>query len=460
MRLVADRGSIDLIRARTLVRAMGAARRIEQRPILTAPHPGQARVRAEARRFNTLVCGRRWGKTQELMYQVAAPALEGFPTAWFAPDYKRVDEPFRLIQRAVRPVVASVNRTDRRIELLSGGVIEFWTLDSNGPGRGRKYKRVVVDEAGLVPDLEEKWQEDVRPALSDLEGDAFFGGTPKGFNFFHTLYDRGQKGMAGDERYADYASWRMPTKGNPFIPPREVDAAEQELSAEVFMQEYEAQFVSGTTRVFSPEWWLGRNRYDLSDVAERLDRISGRFIFWDTALKDKQDNAYSARVVGEVTYSADPTKHGLLLIREVWRGRPQFPALVDEIQESARFWNHDGKLQQVVVEDKVSGTSAVQTIRASAPSWLADRITSYEPKGSKVERWSAAAVWCKRGCVRLPLPGAEVPWLRDFEDELHAVPYAAFLDQADAFSELIIFLEHLLEQGYRGRVGDGIGEAA
>lgn len=460
MRLVADRGLVDLVRARTLVRAMGQARRVEQRPVLAAPHPGQARVRAEARRFNTLVCGRRWGKTQELMYQVAAPALEGFPTAWFAPDYKRVDEPFRLIQRAVRPVIASVNKTDRRIELTSGGVIEFWTLDSNGPGRGRKYKRAVIDEAGLVPDLEEKWQEDLRPALSDLEGDAFFGGTPKGFNFFHALYDRGQKGMAGDERYAQYASWQMPTVSNPYIPPAEVDAARDELSTEAFMQEYEAQFVTDATQIFLPEWWLGRNRYDVDDLVEHPTRIAGRYVFWDTALKDKDENAYSARVVGEVTYHEDPAKDGLLLIREVWRGRPQFPALVDEIHESARAWNHDGKLERVLIEDKASGTSAVQTIRATAPTWLAERVSAFEPDGSKVERWSKAAVWCKRGCVRLPLPDDRVSWRRDFEDELYAVPFAAFKDQADALAELVIYLEHLLEAGWRRRAGDGVGEAA
>lgn len=460
MRLVAEPALIEIVRARTLVRTLGASRRVEQRPILTAPHPGQARVRDQARRFNTLVCGRRWGKTQELMYQVAAPALEGFPTAWFAPDYKRVDEPFRLIQRAVRPVIASVNKTDRRIELLSGGVIEFWTLDSNGPGRGRKYKRVVVDEAGLVPDLEEKWQEDVRPTLSDLEGDAFFGGTPKGFNFFHTLYDRGQKGMAGDERYADYASWQFPTKSNPFIPAREVDAAQGDLSAEVFMQEYEAQFVSGATQVFLPDWWFGRNRYAPEAIVERPTRVAGRFIVWDTALKDKEENAYSARVVGEVTSDPDPAKDRLLLIREVWRGRPQFPALVDEIHESARYWNADGKLDRVVIEDKASGTSAVQTIRASAPNWLADRVSAFEPSGSKLERWSKAAVWCKRGCVLLPSPGPLVPWLRDLEDELYALPFAAFKDQGDALAELIIYLEHWLEAGWRARAGDGVGEAA
>jgi phage terminase large subunit-like protein len=452
--LIVDRAGTSALEAETFLRLWMRKKGITPEPDLPPPHPAQQRIRAEARRWNTIVAGRRFGKSQELIAQLIAPAVKGQPTAWFAPDYKRVDEPFRAVVRACRPLTAAVNKTDRRIELTTGGVMEFWTLDSNGPGRGRKYARAVVDEAGLVPDLEEKWQLDLRPTLTDLEGDAWFGGTPKGFNFFHELFDRGRKGMAGDERYTEYASWQMPTKANPFIPPHEVDAAQSELSAEAFMQEYEAQFVSGATQIFLPDWWLGRNRYDVGEIVEHPTRISGRFIFWDTALKDKEENAYSARVVGEVTYHPDPSKHGLLLIREVWRGRPQFPALVDEIQESARYWNHDGKLERVIVEDKASGTSAVQTIRASAPSWLADRVTSYEPSGSKIERWSAAAVWCKRGSVLLPLPDAAVPWLRDLEDELYAVPFAAFKDQADALAELILYLEHLLEAGWRGRVGD------
>lgn len=464
--VVAERPSLESeaeeveFRLRLRLRARARAERAVPTPNLPPPHSAQQVIRDEARRWSVVVAGRRFGKSQEGLYQLIAPAMEGQPTALFAPDYKRVDESFRAAIRALRPVIVHLNRTDRRIELVTGGVIEFWTLDTDGPARGRKYKRAVIDEAGLVDDLQEKWESDIRPALTDLEGDAWFLGSPRGFNFFHELYERGQKGMAGDERYRDYASWQMPTRANPFIPATEVDAAESELPADVFMQEYEARFVSSATQIFLPAWWLGRNRYDVREIVEHPSRISGRFIFWDTALKDKDVNAYSARVVGEVTYHPDPTRHGLLLIREVWRGRPQFPALVDEIQASARYWNHDGKLDRVIVEDKVSGTSAVQTIRASAPAWLSERVSSFEPKGSKVERWSAAAVWCKRGSVQLPLVDDAVPWLRDFEDELYAVPFAAFKDQADAFAELILYLENLLEAGWRGRAGDGVGEAA
>jgi phage terminase large subunit-like protein len=461
MPLLADRTGAAAVEAETMLRLWMRRKGITPRPNLPPPHPAQQRVLDAARRFNVLVCGRRWGKTQLLVSRLVEPALDGFPTAWFAPDYKRVDEPMRAVIRAVRRLTSAVNKTDRRIELVTGGVMEFWTLDSAGPGRGRKYKRVEIDEAGLVPDLDEKWSEDIRPTLTDLGGGADFGGTPRGFNFFHTLHDRGRKGMAGDERYADWASWQFPTVTNPYINPAEVEAARGDLSAEAFMQEYEAQFVSGATQIFLPAWWLGGlNRYDAAALVEHPTRISGRYVFWDTALKDRDENAYSARVVAEVTYAEDPNADGLLLVREVWRGRPQVPALVDEITASARAWNYDGRLERVVIEDKASGTSAVQTIRASAPAWLAERVSAFEPSGSKVERWNKAAVWCKRGCVRLPMPDDRVPWRRDFEDELFALPFSQFKDQGDAFAELILYLEHILEAGWRRRAGDGTGEEA
>lgn len=423
-------------------------------------HASQARVRAEARRFNVVCNARRWGKTELAKRLLTETAMRGQPAAYFSVSYPNLVETWDGLKSALREQTVRVRESLHRLDLWSGGSITMWSLGAAIGLRGRKLGRVVVDEAAHDADLEYTWEYVVRPTLTDLEGDAWFLSTPDGFNFFHTLWLRGQHdGAADDDRWADWMSWQMPTAANPFIPVAEIERLREELSPEAFMQEYEAQFVSTATQIFLPEWWTGRNRYDAGAIVEHPLRIVGRYIFWDTALKDKAENAYSARVVGEITHDPDPRKDGLLLIREVWRGRPQFPALVDEIHESARAWNYDGKLDRVLIEDKASGTSAVQTIRASAPGWLAERVAAFEPTGSKVERWSKAAVWCKRGCVLLPLPDDRVSWRRAFEDELFALPFAQFKDQGDALAELIIWLEHILEAGWRGRTGGAV-EAA
>lgn len=456
MTLTADRADADLLIARSLVNLK--ARAAGFRPVLELIdlHPGQCEVLAEAERFNVLCAARRWGKTALYDHLAAVPVAQGKTVFWFSLTYDNLVEVWEAVKRTLAPYALRVREQLHRIDTWTGGVFEMFSLWQPISVRGRRCHRAIIDEAAHDPDLETTWTYVVRPTLVDFEGDAWFLSTPKGFNYFEVLWKRGQ-----DETKQDgWKSWQRVSAENPHLPPDELARVEEELPPEVFAQEFLAQFTTDATQIFSPAWWLGRNRYDPAEIVEHPNRISGRFIFWDTALKDKEENAYSARVVGEVTYHPDPSKHGLLLIREVWRGRPQFPALVDEITSSARYWNHDGKLERVVVEDKASGTSAVQTIRASAPAWLADRVSSFEPKGSKVERWSAAAVWCKRGSVLLPLPGLAVPWLRDLEDELYAVPFAAFKDQADALAELILYLENFIEAGWRGRAGDGVGEAA
>jgi hypothetical protein len=200
---------------------------------LTIPrlHPAQARVVREARRFNVLMCGRRWGKTLLGEDRAIDPALDGLPVGWFAPTYKFLEEPFRDCARILADV-AQVNRAERRIELVTGGRIDFWSMDDPNAGRGRKYARAVIDEAGIVRDLQSVWPEAIRPTLTDYRGDAWFLGTPKGRNYFTQLH---AKGESGDP---DWRSWRMGTASNPYIDPAEVEAARHDLPDAVFRQEY------------------------------------------------------------------------------------------------------------------------------------------------------------------------------------------------------------------------------
>lgn len=143
------------------------------------------------------------------------------------------------------PVIRHKNETEKRLELITGGVLEMWSLDDPDAGRGKKYKRVIIDEAAIVPRLETAWQQSIRPTLTDLRGDAYFFSTPKGHNFFKTIFDYGKAGRAGE-----WKSWQMPTAANPFIDPAEIEAARQELPERVFQQEYLAEFLEGSGTVF------------------------------------------------------------------------------------------------------------------------------------------------------------------------------------------------------------------
>src|SRR5215467_136416 len=90
---------------------------------LTALHPAQLQVVQEAKRFNTLSCGRRWGKTVLGMDRLIHPALQGKPVAWFAPNYRLLSDVWRELQALLQPIIIRANQQERRLELHGGGVI-------------------------------------------------------------------------------------------------------------------------------------------------------------------------------------------------------------------------------------------------------------------------------------------------------------------------------------------------
>lgn len=225
-------------------------------------------------------------------------------------------------------------------------------------------------------------------------------------------------------------------------PLREVLELQQTTPANIWQATYQGNPSAPEGTIFKREWF--RDRYDAESIAIR-SQIVARWVSWDTALKDEEDNAYTADVVGELL--ADYR----LVIREAWRDRLQFPDLPDTIAATARRHNYDGKLRAVVIEDKASGTSAYQTLMASAEDWLKPLLVAFMPSGDKETRYNQAAVWCANGCVLLPAPSPAAPWLIDFEDELFSLPAAQFKDQGDAFAQLILYVENLLAEGLHAR---------
>lgn len=208
---------------------------------LSTLHPLQQRVVKEARRFNTLKCGRRWGKTklsEELLLSPDDPtngALNGFPVGYFAPTYKMLMEVWRAMVDILYEVTESKNETEKRIEIYGGGVIDFWSLEDPNSIRGRKYKRVVIDEAEAARNLEDAWLRVIRATLADYKGDCWFLSTPRfGSTFFKKLAKKNDP---------DWMSWTFTTYDNPHIDPAEIDNAKQQLDEATFRCEFLAEDV-------------------------------------------------------------------------------------------------------------------------------------------------------------------------------------------------------------------------
>jgi hypothetical protein len=61
-------------------------------------HEGQQVIVSEAKRFNVVDCGRRFGKTLLGIDRAIETALEGYPVAWFSPTYKMLSDAWRELK--------------------------------------------------------------------------------------------------------------------------------------------------------------------------------------------------------------------------------------------------------------------------------------------------------------------------------------------------------------------------
>jgi hypothetical protein len=207
---------------------------VRLQPLSSILHPSQLTVDKALARFSVLEIGRRWGKTTYGRVKAQRAAINRRKVGWFAPTYKYLADPMRDIERALAPVTARMDRVEKRIELTTRGLIDFWSLEDIDAGRGRDYDLIVVDEAGFVPHLLEWWRNAARPTLADRKGSALFLGTPKGTGDFHRLFTEAEGDTTGTMR-----AFRIGTRQNPHIDPDEVEAARRTLPPEVFAQEYE-----------------------------------------------------------------------------------------------------------------------------------------------------------------------------------------------------------------------------
>lgn len=152
---------------------------------------------------------------------------------WFSPTYKIFLDAWNRLTAATAGYAEPI-KSEKRLVWPGAGHIEGWSLDNDDPGRSRSFDLVIIDEAGLVPGLLRIWREAIRPTLVDRSGHAWFLGTPKVVcPDFVTLYDQAASGRKG------WAAFRAPTTDNPFMDPREVEDARQDMPDWQYKQEYE-----------------------------------------------------------------------------------------------------------------------------------------------------------------------------------------------------------------------------
>jgi hypothetical protein len=224
----------------------------------------QRQVADDKTRFRVLCTGRRFGKTTLAIRELCFHARIPNRLVWMiCPSYRQAKQigwiKLKQILKDLR-WVARINEAELTIHLKNGSRICLRGADNKDSLRGVGIDFMVLDECA---DIEETaWTEVLRPTLSDTKGNALFCGTPKGMNWFHTLYQIGQ-----DPTEQEWNSYQYTTIQGGYVDGEEIEQAKRDLDAKTFRQEYEA-----TWETYSGIIYHGFDmRHNISSLTEPLD---------------------------------------------------------------------------------------------------------------------------------------------------------------------------------------------
>jgi hypothetical protein len=396
-------------------------------------------------RFKALRCGRRFGKTEFAKTWIADALVRGGECAWLAPQHKTWSETYVELVDFLRPILKDRSKSSGVLRPITGGRLDFWTLENAIAGRGRRYRRVVIDEAAFAKDGETNvdgsmmdiWEKSIKPTLFDYGGEALACSNSAGKNPDNFFYN-----ICTDPRYG-FTEFHATTMDNPTLPKRSLSESLEEwglrreqfiaaLKADndplVYAQEYLAEFVDWSGVAFFSQENLLENGQPVP-YPRACELV---FAVIDTASKTGTNNDATA-----VTFFAKglPKSHPLLILDwdivqiegatlETW-----LPTVFEKLEQLSRRCRAIYGSAGVWIEDKNSGTILLQ--QSLRRQWRASAIESKLTAMGKDERAISVSGYVYRGQVK-------------YTDE--------------AFHKTVIYKgkarNHLVEQVETFRVGD------
>jgi predicted phage terminase large subunit-like protein len=178
--------------------------------------------------------------------------------------------------------------------------------------------------------------------------------------------------------------------------------------------------------------WL--KSYEPGDLPKQFDKIIQS---WDTANKDTELSNYSVCTTWGL-------KTQLMFLLDVYRHKLEFPDLKRAVRELAEL--HRAKI--VLIEDKASGSSLIQELRAEHFS-LVQAAPAMD--GDKVMRLRAQTAKIEGGFVLFP---KQAHWLEAYLRELISFPNSKYDDQVD--STVFALAWSTLNPPYRGLTKESI----
>jgi hypothetical protein len=201
-------------------------------------HDAQKQAIDGSKRFNAVAMGEQGGKTTlgiDVLLTSKRGALVGKrPVAFFAATDDDMVEVRRRVMRAIDPLIKRRVNT-RRIELTSGGIIDFYSLEEKQEVF-EQYALIVVDDARHIESFDDVWFDVLSPALRVHNGSAWIlSGAYGKQNGFYKVWRLGL-------RDPEWASHQLDSLQNPHLPEETRKAAESAGDLE-YQQRFGAEFL-------------------------------------------------------------------------------------------------------------------------------------------------------------------------------------------------------------------------
>lgn len=186
-------------------------------------------------RFIVVPKGRRFGATQGGIYASLEWALEGFPVLWGDTVNGNID---RYVERFAKPVLVkhkipyNYNAQQKKLTFpFSDGFIDFRSADRPENWEGFGYRKIILNEAGIILKNDYLYTNAVLPMMIDQPNSQLYAlGVPKGKrkkdnkeHKFYTLYLSALNGEQG-YRLLTYTSY-----DNPLLSKTDIAYLEEEI---------------------------------------------------------------------------------------------------------------------------------------------------------------------------------------------------------------------------------------
>ena len=269
-----------------------------RREVVLAYSPREAfkPFHSRKQRWACLVAHRRAGKTVAAVNDIIRAAVmckSPNPLFGYIAPYRSQAKSvaWDYLKRFAAPILKSANEAELEVVLVNGAKIRLFGADNADAMRGLGFDGLYMDEYGdFKPSV---WGSVIRPTLSDKQGWAVFGGTPKGKNQFWDVYQTSR--MSPEE----WCTLRLPASQSGILPQSELDAVKAQISEDQYMQEYECSFEAAILGAYyGVEMRMAADDGRIASV--EYDPSLSTYTAWDLGYRDDTAIWWYQVVKGEI----------------------------------------------------------------------------------------------------------------------------------------------------------------